>query len=177
MTGYVAGWIREKKILAKLKGEGWNGKRLAEMLTDEKDPFLQDRASDERLARLARSVLEPGGCGIWELDFFLSRLSLYSPFYDTKLVGGSAACTFSDAIRAGDSNLLVRATAFMKSREVPLYALGRGDELRAVADAYVRFLLGVAAGEDRKKLEQLLKNADSRLEAVYEKERGKNDNR
>ena len=65
----------------------------------------------------------------------------------------------------------------MKSREIPLYALGRGDELRTTADAYTRFLLGVAAGEDRKKLEQLLKNADSRLEAAYEKERRKNDNR
>ena len=31
--------------------------------------------------------------------------------------------------------------------------------------------------EDRKKLEQLLRNADSRLEAAYEKERRKDDNR
>lgn len=177
LPGYVAGWIREKKVLAKLKAEGWNGKRLAEMLTDEKEPFLQDRASDERLARLARSVLEPGACGIWELDFFSSRLMLYPPFFDTKLVGGRSACSFKDAVEAGESNLLVRATAFLKSREIPLYALGRGDELRAAADAYTRFLLGVAAGEDKNKLKQLLKNADSRLEAAYEKERGKNDNR
>lgn len=177
LPGYVAGWIRERKILAKLKAEGWDGKRLAEMLTGEKDPFLQDRASDERLARLARSVLEPGACGVWELDFFRSRLFLQPPYFDTKLVGGRASCSFRDALEAGDSNLLVRATAFLKSREVPLYAIGRGDGLRAAADAYTRFLLGVAAGEDRKKLEQLLRNADSRLEAAYEKERRKDDNR
>ena len=177
LPGYVAGWIREKKILAKLKAEGWNGKRLAEMLTGETDPFLQDRASDERLARLARSVLEPGSCGMWDLDFFRSRLFLHSPYFDTKLAGGRASCSFGDALKAGDSNLLVRATALLKSREVPLYAIGRGDALRAAADAYVRFLLGVAAGEDRKSLERHLKNADSRLEAVYEKERRKNDNR
>ena len=177
LPGYVAGWIRERKILAKLKAEGWDGKRLAEMLTGEKDPFLQDRASDERLARLARSVLEPGACGVWELDFFRSRLFLQPPYFDTKLVGGRASCSFRDALEAGDSNLLVRATAFLKSREVPLYAIGRGDGLRAAADAYTRFLLGVAAGDDRKKLEQLLRNADSRLEAAYEKERRKDDNR
>ena len=176
LPGYVAGWIKEKKILGKLQSEGWNGKRLAEMLTGEKDPVLQDRASDERLARLARSVLEPGSAGRWELDFFSSRLMLYPPYFDAKLFGGRAMCSFNDAIEAGESNLLVRATAFLKSREIPLYALGRGDELRATADAYTRFLLGVAAGEERKKLEQLLNNADSRLEAAYEK-CGKNDNR
>ena len=177
LPGYVAGWIREKKILPKLKAEGWDGRRLAEMLTDEKVPFMQDRASDERLARLARSVLEPGRCGVWELDFFSSRLMLYPPYFDVKFLNGGSACTFSEAIEAGESNLLVRATALLKSREVPLYSIGRGDGLKAAADAYTRFLLGVAAGEDRKKLEQLLKNADSRLEAEYEKERGKNDNR
>ena len=177
LPGYVAGWIREKKILAKLKAEGWNGRRLAEMLTDEKDPFMQDRASDERLARLSRSVLEPGRCGIWELDFFSSRLYLYTPYFDMKFDGKNTSCSFSDAIVAGESNLFVRTTALLKSREIPLYALGRGDDLKAAADAYTRFLLGVAAGEDGKSLELLLNNADSRLEAAYEKERRKDDNR
>ena len=177
LPGYVAGWIREKKILSQLKAEGWNGRRLAEMLTDEKVPVMQDRASDERLARLARSVLEPGRCGTWELDFFSSRLMLYPPYSDVKFANGRAMCTFREAMEAGESNLLVRATALLKSRELPLYALGRGDGLKAAADAYARFLLGVAAGEDGKKLGQLLNNADSKLEAEYEKERGKDDNR
>ena len=175
LPGYVAGWIKERKILGKLKAEGWNGRRLAELLTGETDPVLQDRASDERLARLARSVIEPGACGKWELDFFSSRLLLYPPYFDTKLIDGRAVCSFREAIEAGESNLLVRATAFLKTRELPLYALGRGEELRQTADAYTRFLLGVAAGEDRKKLEQLLNNADSRLEAIHEKRR-KDDN-
>ena len=76
----------------------------------------------------------------------------------------------------GESNLLVRATALLKSREVPLYAIGRGDRLRAAADAYTRFLLGVAAGEKKEDLDKLLKKADSKLEAAYEKN-GKDDNR
>lgn len=176
LPGYVAGWIRERKILGKLKTEGWDGKRLAEMLTGETDPVLQDRASDERLARLARSVIEPGVCGRWELDFFSSRLLLYSPYFDTNLIGDNAVCSFREAMDVGESNLLVRAMALLKAREVPLYAIGRGDGLRMAADAYTRFLLGIAAGEDRKKLEQLLNNADSRLEAAYEKCR-KDDNR
>ena len=71
--------------------------------------------------------------------------------------------------------LAVRVAALLKSKEVPLYALGRGDGLRAAADAYVRFLLGVAAGEEEAKLCGLLKKADSRLEAEYEKN-GKDDN-
>jgi hypothetical protein len=176
LPGYVAGWIKEKKILGKLKEEGWNGTRLAEMLTGEREPALQDRASDERLARLARSVLEPGKCGKWELDFFTSRLLLYPPYFDTKLMEGRAVCSFREAIEAGESNLLVRATALLKSREVPLYALGRGDGLRVAAEGYTRFLLGVAAGEKKEALEKLLNNADARLEAEYEKNR-EDDNR
>lgn len=176
LPGFVAGWIKERKVLEKLKAEGWNGNRLAELLTGEKDPVLQDRACDERLARLARSVLEPGECGEWELNFFSSRLLLQPPYFDMKLVDDRAVCTFRDAIDAGESNLLVRATALLKSREVPLYAIGRGDGLRSAADAYTRFLLGVAAGEKREDLEKLLKKADSKLEAAYEKN-GKDDNR
>ena len=137
---------------------------------------MQDRACDERLARLARSVLEPGECGKWELDFFSSRLLLYSPYYDMKLVDGRAVCSFREAIDIGESNLLVRATALLKSREVPLYAIGRGDRLRAAADTYTRFLLGVAAGEKKEDLLKLLNKADSKLEAAYEKN-GKDDNR
>lgn len=175
LPGYVAGWIKEKKLLGKLREEGWNGKRLAELLTGEKDPVMQDRASDERLARLARSVIEPGKCGKWELDFFSSRLMLYPPFFETKLVDGRAMCTFAEAMDAGESNLPVRVAALLKSREVPLYALGRGDGLLAAADAYRRFLLGVAAGESRDKLEDFLEKADAGLEAEYEKN-GKDDN-
>ena len=176
LPGFVAGWIKERKVLEKLRAEGWNGKRLAEMLTGEKSPVMQDRACDERLARLARSVLEPGECGGWELDFFSSRLLLYPPYYDMKLVDGRAVCSFREAIDVGESNLFVRATALLKSREVPLYAIGRGDRLRTAADAYTRFLLGVAAGEKKEDLVKLLNKADSKLEAAYEKN-GKDDNR
>lgn len=176
LPGYVAGWIKERKILGKLKEERWSGARLAELLTGETDPAMQDRASDERLARLARMVLAPGECGRWDLDFFSSRLMLRSPFFDIKLKSGRSVCSFEEAIDAGESNLLVRSAALLKSRELPIYALGRGDALREAADAYVRFLLGVAAGEKKDDLEKLLKKADSKLETAYEED-GKDDNR
>lgn len=176
LPGYVAGWIREKKILGVVRERVWDGKKLAEMLTGETDPVMQDRASDERFARLARSVLKPGECGKWELDFFSSRLMLNSPFFDTKLVGGRAVCTFKEAIDAGESNVPVRVAALLKSREVPLYAIGRGDEVLSAANVYTRFLLGVAAGEKPEKLEKMLNDANSILEAAYEKNR-KDDNR
>lgn len=171
LPGYLVGWMREKKILGKLMGEKWDGRRLAELLTGETEPVLQDRASDEHLARLARSVLEPGECGLFELDIFSSKLVLRSPFFDAKMIGGRQICSFREAIDENGSNLMVRAAAFLKSREVPLYAIGRGDELQATAAAYERFLLGVAAGEDRKKLEEMLSTADARLEVAYEKRR------
>ena len=49
-------------------------------------------------------------------------------------------------------------------------------ELRAVADAYSRFLLGVAAGEEHEALERMLNAADEKLEEAYEK-RGKDNHR
>ena len=171
LPGYIAGWVKEKKLLATLREQEWDGKRLAQLLTGETDPVLQDRASDERLARLARSVLEPGNCGLWELDFFSSRLFLYSPVFDVSMVRGRYACSFRDAIDENGSNLIVRAAAFLKAREVPLYALGRGDEMQAVASAYERLLLGIAAGEERAKLDEMLDSADSKLELAYEKRR------
>ena len=174
LPGYMVGWMREKKLIGKLMAEKWDGRQLAELLTGETEPSLQDRASDEHLARLARSVLEPGDCGLFELDVFASRLFLYSPTFDVKMCNGRTVCSFREAIDENGSNLMVRAAAFLKSREIPLYAIGRGDELQATAAAYERFLLGVAAGEDRKKLEDMLNTADARLEVAYEKRRKDN---
>ena len=174
LPGYIAGWIRERKLLGKLVKEKWDGRRLAELLTGEKDPAMQDRANDERLARLARSVLEPGECGLWELDFFASRLSLHSPVFMMKMVRGEFACPFRDAILENGTNILVRTAAFLKAREVPLYALGRGDELQGIAADYTKFLFSLAGGEDSAKLTALLDSADSRLEKAYEKRRKDN---
>lgn len=174
LPGYLAGWIRERKLLGRLLKEKWDGRRLAELLTGESDPVLQDRASDERLARLARSVLEPGTCGSWELDFFSSRLFLYSPVFGVKIARGDFACSFQDAIPESGTNLLLRAAAFLKTREIPVYAIGRGDEMQDVSKAYIRFLFSIAAGEDREKLAELLNDADGRLEKVYEKRRKDN---
>ena len=119
-------------------------------------------------------MLEPGNCGLFELDIFASKLFLYSPTFDVKMCGGRAACSFREALDENGSNLMVRAAAFLKSREIPLYAIGRGDELQATAAAYERFLLGIAAGEERAKLEDMLNTADARLEVAYEKRRKDN---
>ena len=174
LPGYLVGWIREKKLLGKLMDVQWDGRRLAEMLTGEKEPALQDRASDEHLARLARSVIEPGACGLFELDVFSSKLFLYAPTFDVKMCNGRSVCSFREALDENGSNLMVRAAAFLKSHEIPLYAIGRGDELQATAAAYERFLLGVAAGEERTKLEEMLNTAEARLEVAYEKRRKDN---
>lgn len=176
LPGYVAGWMLERKLFPELRTRRWDGRWLAEKLTGETEPSLQDRASDERLVRLARSVLEPGGCGKWDADFFSSRMMLYSPAFAAKLVGGDYSCSYRQALAAGESNLAVRAAALLKARELPLYALGRGERLQDVAKTYQRFLLGVAAGEDQEKLARFLDLADSKMEAVYEENR-KDDNR
>lgn len=85
-------------------------------------------------------------------------------------------CSFRDAIRENGTNLFLRTAAFLKTREIPIYALGRGDAMQKVSEAYVRFLLSLAAGEKSERLVELLNDADGRLENAYEKRR-ENDNR
>ena len=77
-------------------------------------------------------LMMPGACGKWELDFFSSRLFLYSPVFGVKLARGGFACSFRDAIAENGTNLLLRAAAFLKTRELPIYSLGRGDEMQDV---------------------------------------------
>ena len=97
-----------------------------------------------------------------------------APVFGVPVARGEFTCSFRDAIAENGTNLLVRAAAFLKTREMPLYALGRGDELQGIANDYVRFLFSLAGGEDAEKLTALLDSAESRLEKAYEKRRKDN---
>lgn len=171
LPGYVVGYIREKhlfkKILERLaSGGSWDGAWLAEQLTGEKDPAEQDRVSDERLFSLARAVLSPGRASEWDVWTFASRLRLYpTPPVSGKGHGGKFdSITFSDAIGMSATNESVRVAAAQKAREMPMYVIGRGDELVAAGEAYRKFLLAVARNEDAVELRSLLQEADSLLE-------------
>lgn len=168
LPGYVMGYVREKHLFKKTlehlaSGAAWDGAWLAEQLTGEKDPVEQDRVSDERLARLSRAVLSPGRASAWDVQTFASRLRLYPATYDLKFGTAAASCTFAEAIERSATNAYVRAAAAQKAREMPMYVVGRGEELMAVGEAYRKFLVAVARGEPPAELRALLRDADALL--------------
>ena len=170
LPGYVMGYVREKHLFKKTlehlaSGAAWDGAWLAEQLTGEKDPVEQDRVSDERLSRLSRAVLSPGRASAWDVQTFASRLRLYPEAFDRSSGMGVASCTFAEAIERS-TDAYVRAAAAQKAREMPLYVVGRGEELMAVGEAYRKFLAAVARGEPPEELRTLLREADALLASL-----------
>ena len=171
LCGYVVAWMRERRVfLAGLEalaaGRAWDGARLAQALTGESDPDRQDRASDERLARLTRAVLTPGTATPWDLKVFTSRLLLYAPEFDKNIGANGASCTFREAIARAGEHVAVREAAARKAREMPFYAIGRGPALAEAAEAYRLFLLGLARGEKPEALGPMLDRAEARLQEL-----------
>ena len=162
LPGYLAGWMKEKHLVRPIldrlaSGQPWDGKWLAKELTGEAEPFRQDRAADERLARLTRAVLTPGQASDWDLTVFASRLMLYPPFFDARR---PRPYTFRAAVAQAAENPDVRAAAWRKSREILFCAIGRGDALADAARAYRTFLVAVAQGKQPGELKPLLDAAD-----------------
>ena len=174
LPGYVVSYIRERHVFKKMlerlaSGASWNGAWLAEQLTGEKEPSEQDRVSDERLARLSRAVLSPGRASEWDVQTFASRLRLYPAAFDRTIGAQGASCSFAEAISLSATNLYVRAAAAQKAREMPLYVIGRGEELMAVGEAYRKFLLSLARGEPSAELKAQLQEADALLAPLLAK--------
>jgi len=168
LAGYMVAWMKEKHLVKPLldrlaSGKPWDGRHLAETLTGEKDPFLQDRASDERLARLSRAVLSPGRASDWDLKVFRSRLVLYPSVFDK---GGRVSYTFREAVALAAESQAVRDAAWQKSREILFSAIGRGEALADAARAYHAFLVAAAQGKPAEELAPLLDVADTKLSEI-----------
>jgi hypothetical protein len=168
LAGYMVAWMKEKHLVKPLldrlaSGKPWDGRHLAETLTGEKDPFLQDRASDERLARLSRAVLSPGRASDWDLKVFRSRLVLYPSVFDK---GGRVSYTFREAVALAAESQAVRDAAWQKSREILFSAIGRGEALADAARAYHAFLVAAAQGKPAEELAPLLDAADKKLSEI-----------
>ena len=174
LPGYVVSYIRERHVFKKMlerlaSGASWSGAWLAEQLTGEKEPSEQDRVSDERLARLSRAVLSPGRASEWDVQTFASRLRLYPAAFDRTIGAQGTSCSFAEAISQAATNEHVRAAAVQKAREMPLYVIGRGEELMAVGEAYRKFLLSLARGEPSAELQAQLQEADALLAPLLAK--------
>ncbi len=170
LSGYLVAWMKEKHLVKPLldnlaAGKPWDGRRLASELTGETDPFLQDRASDERFARLTRAVLSPGRASDWDLLVFTSRLLLYPLVFDRR---NGISYTFREAVDLAAERNDVREAAWQKAREMPFCAIGRGDALADAAMSYREFLVAAAQGKSAEELKPLLEAADGKMNAILE---------
>lgn len=180
-NGYIVSWMREKKLVRKMleglaAGKALDGADLAVALTGETAPEQQDRVSDERLARLTRSVLSPGQATPWDVKVFTSRLLLYPSEFDKNIGAKSTSCTFREAIARAAENPAVREAAWQKAREMPFCAIGRGPALAEVSELYRQFLVGLARGDAPAVLGPLLDAAEARMQEILDEDR-KDDNR
>ncbi len=179
LAGYLAGWLKEKALYKALlmdyaAGRAWRAEDFAEQLTGCTEAVQQDSVSDRRLLRLLRKVISPGRAAYADLRIFASRLLLYPPFYDKMFTGCHIGCTFRAAVTLASEDLEVRRAAARKAQEIPLHAIGRGEELQQASLAYRDFLVALADGEDSERLTALLDAADAKLalaeEAVRKRE-------
>jgi len=125
--------------------------------------YVED-LDDEDYLKLSRKVLLPGRLTKHELTNFVSRLFLYPIAYDAPFCGKYTSLDFETAVRLRKKDLTIRFAAFIKSKQVLLFGAGRGEELRAAAEAYSEFLTEL--GRDEKsdgELLALLATAEDRL--------------
>ena len=125
---------------------------------------------DEEGLRLMRKVFRPGESSPRDVLTFASRLYLYPPQHDVRFLGKFDRLSFSEAVKFGRIDPLVRLVAYSKAFELPVLGGGRSPELTAAANAYQEFLLEFARGEkDEKGLKALLGDADEKLNVAFEK--------
>ncbi len=195
LAGFLAAWVKEKKafpaILERLAaGEAWETPAFIAQLTGERESPAAERVFKERLVRLSRAVLSPGRASAWDLKNFRAQLVLDLGDLESASTNGVSTCTFREAIGRVADEPAVRQAAVRKMRELPLYAVRRGEGLAAVSEAYSRFLVMLSRGASAEKLGPLLDAAEAKLKEVVahgghlapkakavENENGKNDNR
>ena len=127
-------------------------------------------SDDEEGLKLMRKVFEPGKASPRDVLTFASRLYLYPPQHNLKLLGKFDQLSFSEAVRFGRIDPVIRILAYQKSFEMPVMGGGKSPELASAATAYQAFLLAFAKGEmGEKDLKALLDAADEKLNVALEK--------
>ena len=180
LAGYLAAWIKEMRVLPQLLESApgddvWSDDSICVCLTGQSRPEAQDRANDERLVRISRSVMTPGRAGLRDVTLFASHLRLYAGLFSDEFENGASACSFREAITLSASDITVRLAAYGKLNTLSIWAIGRGEMIAEANQAYIEFLRALVRGDKAERLESLLDEAEAKLEAAYEDGR-KNDN-
>lgn len=129
----------------------------------------EGKGDDEAGLKLMRKIIRPGMASARDVITFASRLFLYPPQYDLRFMGRFDCLSFRDALKYGRTDPSVRAMAFFKANEMPVFGGGRGESLKTAADKYMDFLRELAGGEKTdRELAKLLDDADVQLNIAFE---------
>ena len=179
LAGYLAAWLKEKHafqaVLEQLAaGRKWDVAAFLAQLTGAATAEEQARVFKDRLDRQSRAVLSPGRASAWDVKNFRRQLHLdVRPVKDEPADAATQTCTFRHAIQLlADRPAAVRAAAFAKMRELPLYAVRRGQQMAAVSEAYSEFLVMLSRGASAEKLNELLDKAEYQLALLIDGRNG-----
>ena len=169
-AGYLVAWMKERKLLrAALEGlamgNAWNQAEFLADLTGEKSEEGQRHEFNARLERLSHAVLSPGRASDWDIKNFRRQLRLdVRPVEGEPEDAATQNCSFRRAIKLlAERPAAVRAAAFVKMRELPLYAVRRGPLMAATSEAYSEFLVMLSRGASDDKLNEFLDKAEQQL--------------
>ena len=141
-------------------------------IADERDGLERwidgEGGDDEYNLALMRRILKPGEATRRDVLVFASRLFLYPETFDQKFCGKYECVSFKEAIVFSKEDVRIRLVARRKADEVVVIGGGRGEALSAAAASYRAFLLALAGGAEKEKLEELLDVADVNLNVAFE---------
>ncbi len=142
----------------------WYAGELAPQPDESPDEF------DERMLKLARSVILPGHAAPSDVLHFAGRLRFYPAAFDVPYAGRLRSCTFAEAIELAQTEPRIRLQAFEKAPFIVAFGGGRSPELAAAANAYSAFLFELAKYKMTKdELAGLLAGADALLAEAFAK--------
>ncbi len=171
VAAVLAGYLLEKRpkynalevlLLDAAAGKTWQPQRVAQLTIETPDLHALDRFMDFWFIRQTRAVFLPGLTTSEIVRRFRSYLLIYPASSDT--IGSytnKAGMSFEEMVHAFE-HPDVRRAADVQLTKIRLAALGRDDQLCALAEAYTRLLGGVAYSKKASvvDLEQLFNAAE-----------------
>lgn len=153
--------LREGLVGVERMDAGWFAEALG----------LKDRSAlvlhwDEWVLRQRRTISKPGATDEWVLGQLGVELLLYAGHSGIPAQNGSYERVGLQELIARRREPWVREFARNKAARLRFLAVGRGEDLRAVVEAYCRFFEGLTGRARRRDLLRMLKEANGSFEVL-----------
>ena len=164
---------RPLDLLLKTAAEGgeWSPEKIAAAITGTPDLDKLDEELDLWLLALSKKVVLPGMTSEGVLQRFRASLLIYPSDYGKVFNSTRPYITLQELLKTQDDPILKKA-ALGQARRIGLAVIGRDAALIGVAQRYIAFLEGYAAGKKETELTQLLTLAETEQQALEQAVKG-----